>query len=105
MHTFLANNRDELIARCKAKVAQRPYRQATEEQLKNGVPLFLEQLRRTLQAEEADEGGESLKISGGSGGDSLSLSEVGVSAAAHGKQLLELGFSINQVVHDYGDLC
>jgi hypothetical protein len=54
MHTFLANNRDELIARCKAKVAQRPHRQATEEQLKNGVPLFLEQLRRTLQAEEAD---------------------------------------------------
>jgi len=105
MHTFLANNRDELIARCKAKVAQRPYRQATEEQLKNGVPLFLEQLRRTLQAEEADEDAESLKISGGSGGDSLSLSEVGVSAAAHGKQLLELGFSINQVVHDYGDLC
>jgi len=105
MHTFLANNRDELIARCKAKVAQRPHRQATEEQLKNGVPLFLEQLRRTLQAEEADEGAESLKISGGSGGASLSLSEVGVSAAAHGKQLLELGFSINQVVHDYGDLC
>ena len=105
MHTFLANNRDELIARCKAKVAQRPHRQATEEQLKNGVPLFLEQLRRTLQAEEADEDRESLKISGGSGGDSLAASEVGVSAAAHGKQLLELGFSINQVVHDYGDLC
>ena len=30
---------------------------------------------------------------------------MGVSAAAHGKQLLELGFSVDQVVHDYGDLC
>ena len=104
MHTFLANNRDDLIARCKAKVAKRPHRDATERQLKNGVPLFLEQLRRTLQAEEADKEAESLKISGASGGDAQHLSEVGVSAAAHGKQLLELGFSINQVVHDYGDL-
>jgi len=105
MHTFLANNREDLIARCKAKVAKRPQRDATERQLKNGVPLFLEQLRRTLQAEEEHEAEESLRISGSSDGDTLRLSEVGVSAAAHGKQLLELGFSINEVVHDYGDLC
>ena len=105
MHAFLANNRDELIARCKAKVAQRPRRAATEEQLRNGVPLFLEQLRRTLVAEEEGEPGESLKISGSSGGDGTTLSEMGLTAAAHGKQLLELGFSVDQVVHDYGDLC
>lgn len=105
MHNFLANNRDELIARCKAKVAQRPRRAATEEQLRNGVPLFLEQLRRTLVAEEGGHTGESLKISGGSGGHEQSQSEMGVTAAAHGKQLLELGFSVEQVVHDYGDLC
>jgi hypothetical protein len=30
---------------------------------------------------------------------------MGMSAAAHGKQLLELGFTVDQVVHDYGDLC
>jgi signal transduction histidine kinase len=105
MHNFLANNRDELIARCKAKVAQRPRRAATEEQLRNGVPLFLEQLRRTLVAEDDGRAGESLRISGGSGGHELSQSEMGVTAAAHGKQLLELGFSVEQVVHDYGDLC
>ena len=51
MHRFLTNNRDELIARCKAKVAERPRRAATTEQLHNGIPLFLEQLTRTLQAE------------------------------------------------------
>lgn len=105
MHRFLANNRDELIARCKAKVAMRPRRAATEAQLRNGVPLFLEQLRRTLEAEEGGEAAESLKISGASGGDGQTLSEMGVSAAAHGKQLLQLGFSVDQVVHDYGDLC
>jgi hypothetical protein len=30
---------------------------------------------------------------------------MGVTAAAHGKQLLELGYTVDQVVHDYGDLC
>ena len=105
MHVFLANNRDELIARCKAKVAQRPRRAATEEQLRNGIPLFLEQLCRTLVAEEEGQAGESLRISGSSGGNATTLSEMGVTAAAHGKQLLELGFSVDQVVHDYGDLC
>jgi hypothetical protein len=59
MDTFLANNRDELIARCKAKVAQRPSRRVTQEQLENGIPLFLEQLRRTLVAEKAGEAGKS----------------------------------------------
>ena len=105
MHTFLSNNRDDLIARCKTKVAQRPRRSATEQQLANGVPLFLDQLIRTLEAEDDDEGLESRRISGPAGGDALNLSEMGVSAAAHGRQLLILGYSVDQVVHDYGDLC
>lgn len=105
MHDFLTNNRTELIARCKEKVSLRPYRAATEQQLANGVPLFLDQLKRTLEAEEADRDAESIRISGPAGGDAQALSEMGVSAAAHGKELLSLGFSVDQVVHDYGDLC
>ena len=105
MHAFLANNRDELIARCKAKVAKRPRRSATEEQLCNGVPLFLEQLIRTLIAEDAGIDDVAVMVSGPSGGDALALSDIGVAAAAHGKALLVLGFTVDQVVHDYGDLC
>ena len=105
MHEFLSNNRDELIARCKRKVEQRPKRAATTQQLTNGIPLFLEQLTRTLRAEEADDDAESLRISGPSGGDMLALSEMGVTATAHGKELLEMGYAVDQVVHDYGDLC
>jgi signal transduction histidine kinase len=30
---------------------------------------------------------------------------MGLTAAAHGKALLRLGYSVDQVVHDYGDLC
>ena len=104
MRNFLANNRSELIARCKAKVAQQPRRAATEEQLRNGVPLFLEQLRRTLLAAEEGHAGEKMRNSGALGGDARALSQLGVTAAAHGKELLELGYSVDQVVHDYGDL-
>ena len=105
MHAFLANNRADLIGRCKAKVAARPQRSASEAQLANGVPMFLDQLIRTLQAEEAGEQAQSVGISGASGGDGLALSEIGVSAAAHGASLLGLGYTVDQVVHDYGDLC
>ncbi len=105
MHKFLFNNRDDLIVRCTAKAAQRDRRTFSAEQLKNGIPLFLDQLIRTLRAEGADRGDISLLISGASGGDALAVSEIGVSAAAHGKQLLALGFTIDQVVHNYGDLC
>jgi signal transduction histidine kinase len=38
-------------------------------------------------------------------GDGSALSEIGLSATAHGRQLLELGYTVDQVVHDYGDLC
>ena len=62
MHGFLLHNRDELIARCKAKVEERPRRAATSEQLANGVPLFLSQLTRTLQAEGAGEDAQSILI-------------------------------------------
>jgi signal transduction histidine kinase len=105
LHRFLSSNRDELIARCKDKVAQRPLRAASERQLAHGVPMFLDQLTRTLAAEEDDEPALSIAISGPSGGDSLALSEIGVTATAHGKELLGLGYTVDQVVHDYGDLC
>jgi hypothetical protein len=105
MSGFLATHREELVRRCVQKVSERPARHATEVQVRNGIPLFLAQLQRTLEAEEQQQPLESLRISGPPGGDSLFVSEMGVSASAHGKELLALGFSVDQVVHDYGDLC
>ena len=105
MHDFLANNHDDLIVRCAEKVARRPQRAATKEQLENGIPMFLDQLTRTLEAEQDGEVGAGTKISGASGGDATRVSEMGVSAAAHGTELLKLGYTVDQVVHDYGDLC
>ena len=105
LHQFLANNRANLIARCIEKVGKRPKRAATPKQLKNGIPMFIDQLTRTLEAEQRNEDETSLQISGPAGGDASNLSEMGISAAAHGKALLHLGYSVDQVVHDYGDLC
>lgn len=105
MHQFLLDNRADLIERCKLKVAKRPRRGATPDQLANGVPLFLDQLARTLGAEEDGLLEESVRISAASGGDTFALSEIGVTAAAHGGELLRLGFTVDAVVHDYGDLC
>jgi len=106
MHRFIANNRETLIERCAKMVARRPHRGATPEQLKNGTPMFLRQLERTLLAEEEGSMQQSRAISGEAGGaNALEIFEVGVSAAAHGSELLRLGYTIDQVVHDYGDLC
>ena len=105
MQNFLKNNRDELLRRCTAMVAKRPHRNATKEQLSNGIPQFLDQLIATLMAERGGEDSASLRISGAAGGDAAALSDMGVSAVAHGKSLLALGYTIDQVVHDYGDLC
>jgi signal transduction histidine kinase len=102
---FLSNNRDELIARCKTKVALRPKRAATAQQLANGIPLFLLQLSSTLDAEEGGDFAEGERISGAAGGDATGLSQIGISATVHGKELMQLGYTVDQVVHDYGDLC
>ena len=105
MRQFLLNNREDLIARCKAKAAKRPRRAATAAQLANGVPVFLDQIVRTRGAEMLGHAYESARISGSSSGDMAALSEIGVSAAAHGGELMRLGFTVDAVVHGYGDLC
>ncbi|NNU42408.1 hypothetical protein [Ramlibacter montanisoli] len=72
MSSFLATHREELLDRCAQKVSERPMREATTVQVRNGIPLFLAQLQRTLEAEEQRKPLESLRISGPPGGDSCS---------------------------------
>lgn len=67
--------------------------------------MFLDQLIQTLRTVQTKNSERSQKISGSEGGIGPGLSEVGVSANLHGRELLALGFSIDEVVHDYGDLC
>jgi signal transduction histidine kinase len=92
LHEFLTLHRDEIIARTRRKVATRMAPRPTEAELEHGVPLFLEQLVETLRREQ---GTPARPTSG----------EMGRSALQHGADLRKRGFTVAQVVHDYGDVC
>lgn len=103
LHQFLAANREELIERCRAKVARRsPH--ASGREFAHGITPFLDQLIRTLRMEQTTEPMQSRRISGPAGGQTA-LSEMGETASRHGRELLRHGYSVEEVVHDYGDLC
>lgn len=62
--------------------------------------MFIDQLTKTLeaeQAEQADENEISLRISGPSGVDGSKLSEMGLNAAADSKALLRLGCNVGPI--------
>jgi hypothetical protein len=55
--------------------------------------------------EQTPEPLRSREVSGPSGGEGSVRSEIGATAAQHGRELLQHGCTVDQVVHDYGDLC
>ena len=95
LHDFLTANRDELIRRCKAKVGGRDAPAAAASELKRGVPSFLDQLGEALRRRQADRSPSTAAAS----------MEGNRTATLHGKQMQEEGYTVEQVVHDYGDVC
>jgi signal transduction histidine kinase len=91
LYEFVSTFRDAIITRTREKLTNRPWPLASTSELEHGVPLFLTQLAETLRAESA--------------GTGFSPAVIGASAAKHGAELLALGFTLSQVVHDYGDIC
>ena len=104
LHEFLSENRAELIELCKEKVALRSAPRVGEA-LEHGIPIFLDQLIKTLRVEQTAHPLRSREISGPAGGMAQPMSELGEAAALHGRELFQHGYTIDQVVHDYGDLC
>jgi signal transduction histidine kinase len=108
LHEFLESNRSELIARCRAKVSQRPAPRPTVDEMEHGIPLFLGQLIETLRIETVPDASQSGNATGRTGLHNRRRhvpAELAASAAKHGQELLRHGFTVDQVVHDYGDLC
>ncbi len=87
LHEFLLDNRDKVIALARQKAARRLAPQATEVELSDAVPLFVDQLGEALRHSET------------------SSPDITGSAGAHGAALLRSGFTCAQVVHDYGNVC
>lgn len=106
LHEFLTRHRQELIKRCIGKAAKRDKARVVPLNVSStpahGVPLFLQQLVDALRIEEAPPLG---KGSGTSGSSDASLAEGARTAALHGKALLDEGYTVDQVVHGYGDVC
>jgi hypothetical protein len=104
LHDFLAANRDELIRRCRKRVSERGSPPATQEELDHGVPLFLGQLVDALRYEAANSAAEPGRNSS-PWREATAARESTRIAALHGEALLQDGYSVEEVVHDYGDLC
>jgi signal transduction histidine kinase len=91
LHEFISQNRDAIIERARARVRSRRCPKPTHAELKNGVPVFLDQLVKVLRDDAP--------------GDAEERGPIESSAGHHGAALLESGVTIAQVVHDYGDIC
>jgi hypothetical protein len=100
---FLTSNRTLLIDRCRAMVGSRSDPKDTEPELAHGIPIFLDQLIDALKFEETlHPQGTPITAHNGRG---EVASDVGTTAALHGHDLFLEGFTIEQVVRDYGDVC
>jgi hypothetical protein len=104
LHEFLTAHRADLIERCRIKVVNRFAPHPADAVLAHGIPAFLDQLIKTLQVEQTSNPMQSRRVSGPAGGGPVG-SEIGITAALHGRELSNHGFTVDQVVHDYGDLC
>ena len=91
LYQFILDHRDAIVTRTRQRLYDRPWPSISVQELEYGVPLFLTQLAETLRLESSDH--------------PFPSDAIGSSATRHGAELRAAGFSITQVVHDYGDIC
>jgi signal transduction histidine kinase len=91
LYEFVDLNRDVIISRTRDRVRSRPWPSVAPGEVEHGVPLFLTQLSETLRLESTSA--------------PFPTDAIGTAAALHGGDLLRSGFTVSQVVHDYGDIC
>ncbi len=87
---FIRDNRSDLILRTRAKVRSRASPPATPAEIESGVPIFLTEFANLLADTDPTK---------------PEPRSFGASATQRGNDMLRRGFTIGQVVHDYGDIC
>lgn len=88
---FLVEARTQIVDAARRRVASRRYPVASTAELQSGVPIFLDQLGDILRLEASE--------------TPSSDAAIGETATRHGRALSSEGFSLSEVVHDYGDIC
>jgi signal transduction histidine kinase len=91
LYEFIDLNRDTIISGTRDRVRHRPWPSVAPGEMEDGVPLFLTQLSETLRLEATTA--------------PFPPDAIGAAATRHGGELVRLGFTVSQVVHDYGDIC
>jgi signal transduction histidine kinase len=91
LRDFIATNREEILARARLRVLGREAPSMAGSDASHGLPLFLDQLHKSLHLASRREGSDH--------------SELKASAAIHGDYLFHHGLNVAQVVNGYGDLC
>jgi len=87
---FISQHRQEILDLTRQRVLVRMAPRPTESEVEHGVPLFLDQLIDVLKEQSARGASSDPKL--------------GRSAAGHGGDRLRVGFTVDQLVHDYGDV-
>jgi signal transduction histidine kinase len=91
LRDFLIFSREEILARSREKLGGRKIPTPTHAELAHGLPIFLDQLVALLLVGRSER--------------NATHSGVSASAAVHGGELLRMGLTVGQVVHDYGSIC
>lgn len=97
LYDFIVANRDLIIARAEERVRERsPKAPGGSEQ--HGVPLFLTQLVGALARVGSISASDEVRLEG-------TRRQIADTAAHHGRHQQTLGYSVDQVVRGYGDIC
>jgi signal transduction histidine kinase len=91
LHEFIVTHREVIVARTRLRLQRRAWPSVSPDELEHGVPLFLTQLSETLRLESTSA--------------PFPSSDIDATAARHGAEMLSRGYSVAQVVQDYGDIC
>lgn len=91
LYKFLQANRTEILTRARQRVASRNETEPTTPELETGLPVFLDQL------------GDALRLKQQTGTENQD--PIVQAATRRGSDLWREGFTVRQVVQDYGDIC
>jgi hypothetical protein len=104
LHEFLSSHRTVIIDRCREMAATRSDTKTMPDEDNHGVPIFLDQVIETLTVEHTSEPQNDDSITARNARGEIA-SDVGTTAGLHGSDLFRTGYTIDQVVRDYGDVC
>ena len=105
LHEFLTVHHVKLIDHCQMLAATRGPPRLPRDEMRYGVPLFLAQVIDTLRSELNLGSTDDQSEAASARTEKPQATQVSKTATEHGRELFERGYTFDQVVHAYGDVC